>query len=151
MYNAPKITKELFADHFNRAFRSFVGVHRKYRPSDIAEDLNIDIRTVRSWMNDSNVPQATYLIQLCGYLGTDFTNRILSIIGQTGVYQKDGDPITINELQSHLVNTTAIIATAMEDNIIDHKETIEINDKITSLVSVCNNFTTHGKVIKEQA
>ncbi len=86
MPNPSLITHNSVAEVFQDAFRRRVGRGPgKISLAELADALDINPRTVKSWRDGDTLPQIMGLMRVCAHLGPAFTSEVLSPAGLGGV------------------------------------------------------------------
>lgn len=86
MSDASLISHDLAVEAFLDAFRRRVGLGPgKISVADLADALDVQARTVKSWRDGDTLPSWTHLLRVCAYFGPAFTSEILVPAGLGGV------------------------------------------------------------------
>lgn len=135
------ITQANAQERLTRALRLFVGPGRPWSAPLLAETIEVDERTVRSWMEGHSTPCTYKLLRLAAVLGPVFTSHVLEPAGQAGrVLEGDGEQactLTINAKASQLVAT---IAGHLEDGRLCSKELEEQRELARDLRNTLDVF-----------
>ncbi len=80
------ITHDIAAECFLDAFRRRVGRGAGKVPvADLADAIDVQARTVKSWRDTTAMPHWALMLRLCCYFGPTFTSELLAPAGLGGV------------------------------------------------------------------
>lgn len=116
------ITATRMQELFTAAIRAEVGRGRPWTRPALARASGLDASSIASWMNGEAVATAWKLVLLMAVLGPRFTNRILSMAGQTGADWIEVAPVTILSVNAAATNLAARVAGDLADGRIDPSE-----------------------------
>ncbi len=86
MTNPSLITHALVAETFQDAFRRRVGRgENKVSIANLADAIDMNARTIKSWRDGYTLPQIMGLMRLCAHFGPAFASELLSPAGLGGV------------------------------------------------------------------
>lgn len=135
-----QITNEACRERFTDALRKYVGPGKNWTTEAAADRLDIDRRTLQSYLAGENFPTIPKLLRMASLLGSGFANPILEIAGLSGCYRVDPDAITDFELNADACKLVGDLGKALREGRIDHRCRPEIADDIRELVSAMQEW-----------
>ena len=104
------VTLDLVQPAFEAALRKRVGTARPMAAFELAADIGVAARTVENWLYEGKLPGLPLFLRLAAYLGPDFVNETLCIIGLAA--QETG---TVDAARSDALARLLKIAPALEE------------------------------------
>ena len=135
-----QITIEFCRHHFTEVLRRYVGVGREFSVERAGDTLDIDRRTMHSYLLGENLPGLVKFFRMCVLFGPRFINGMLQFIGFGGCYRLEPQPVTDFELNGDVCALVGSLGKAFRNGRIDHRAQPEIIDAIRELVPVLQEW-----------
>lgn len=140
-----EITSDRMQEVFTDAFRAEVGRGKVWSRDSLAHATGFDTSSIGSWMNGEAVPTAWKLVRLMAVLGPAFSNRILTLAGQTGADWVDGELVTILEVNAAATALAAKVAHDLQDGVVDEAEAAGQDALAQRLHELTGDYLTHRR------
>lgn len=135
------ITREDMRSAIVRAVRDFVGNDGVISVKDLAAATGISERTIKGYQCGPNVPPTEALMAMMLVIGPAFSDRILNIVGQGGVFlladNEHADPMHLAESANGLAYE---VTSAAAKGKFCHRAINAIRIRAHSLMARCNGF-----------
>jgi len=144
----PLPTQDAADAHIARALSLFMGDQRKHSVSEVSLATGIKSRTLWSWIAANPIDRSTIpgdkLLVLMGFLGTEFTSKVLSIIGQGAhsLQAEHGQPAVVI---AKLVTGVAEFAQRGSDNRFCHVDESALEPVADDMIEILTPFSTKGR------
>lgn len=126
MSNPVNITKSVVEAHISASLRNYIGPQGKVSYANAASLLDVDQRTLESWVRGESAPSAHNLLRLFILLGPVFANHVLEISGLGKVERIEPEKLSDLALNAKVTESIAALGIALEDGHIDHIERAEL-------------------------
>ena len=117
------ITSELLGNRLSRILRNHIGKGLRFSYCDASLILDVDKRTVESWVKGERTPNMEGFFRLCCLpeVGPLVAAEMFALIqlSVTEIIPEDASP---HEVNSWLATTLADLSKKLEDGILDHTE-----------------------------
>lgn len=114
MIRPDEITQDSVRNTIAAALIRRVGPERgKTRYSELADLIDADVRTIRSWCLEGKVPEGKHLFRLFAHFGPSFVDECLTLVGMGGV-----DSLTPSQPDPH----AAVVAMSQEVAVIVQRQ-----------------------------
>lgn len=134
MKNEPIIPHDLAARVIEDALRLRVGRGKRHSFAALSDATGIPTRTLESYVQGAT-PGLSGLLSICAVLGPSFTSDVLGVCGQSARDGREDEPEHMRVL-CELGRLTTMIADAVEDGHVDHREAAEIRPVAQALIEV---------------
>ena len=121
MINITSITEELGRLTMTEALRRHIGPGRKFTADEAARAIDVQRRTIDSWLAGQSCPCFYKQLRLCAWLGEPFTCDLLAVAGQRAKAVEPGDGCP-HRANAELASALSIVADALRDGRMDHHE-----------------------------
>jgi len=134
-------------NHIYRCISLLIGRGRKYSVADVAFSTGIPERTVASWIatEDRRQPKAGPLLVLCGFLGPDFTSKLIGQVGQVAQHIDNAGSRRPNEIVRDVLSSLAVIGEAASDGRIDHTEAPACREAADRIIAAVVSLSSVGQ------
>lgn len=140
MLNPEQITRNSCIERFTNVLREHVGPGKQFSTSAAAEKLNLQTRTMQSYLGGENLPPMTVLLQMFALFDTNFSNRILRIAGLDGCFRQDVQPVTDLELNAEAAAMVGELGRALRSGRINHRDRPEVLHEARTLRAELDNW-----------
>lgn len=130
-------------DKLARRFQLTLRRHKElsgHTAKTLGDALGIDARTVETHLSGQR-PYFNHLFAYIQYFGATFANEVLSCIGISGASDVSDGPVNAHRLIAELTSLSSMVARAMEDGHLDHREIATIRpaavEAQTALAGFC--------------
>lgn len=122
-----KITNALLLQVSTEALRQHIGPHRQFSYYDVASGIDVDERTVESWVLGRSVPSLPHWLRLCSFINNnEFTNQFLRVAGFDGADKPEQRFVADSDMNATVAKLTSIMSDALADLRIDHMERVKV-------------------------
>lgn len=126
---------------FKDALCLFVGPGKRFSAEAIAEATGLDLRTIKAHRTGQSCPGLVALLAYMRVLPDAFTNMILVPAGKGGASSLEPDEDACgHKTLSALLSRSAMLAKALEDNRIDHREALQLAPEFEQVGVECIGF-----------
>ncbi|HEY8343354.1 MAG TPA: hypothetical protein VIK75_10250 [Calditerricola sp.] len=133
----PVNTSETFKD----AFSLFVGPGKRFSVEAISEATGIGVRTVKSHLWGETTPGYAALMAYMRVLPDAFVTMALAPAGIAAVQRTEPDEnVCGHKTLSAMLSRSAMLAKALEDNRIDHREALQLAPEFEQVGVECIGF-----------
>ena len=134
MTNPPLISHDIAAEAFLDAFRRRVGRGEgKISVADLADDIDVQARTVKAWRDGDTMPHWAHMLRVCALFGPAFTSELLAPAGLGGVERvavANADP---QGIATDLVDVAGDLLQRLRDGKFCHVDRAEAAPKLLEL------------------
>lgn len=140
MLTIEQITFELCKQRFVRALADYVGPGKAHSIQEVADTIDIELRTMRSYATGETLPPLPKLLRMMHLFGPGFANRLLHIAGLDGCFRQEADSITDFEFNADICNIVGDLGRALRDGRIDHRERPQLIDDARHLQNALQDW-----------
>ncbi|MDE1901499.1 MAG: helix-turn-helix transcriptional regulator [Alphaproteobacteria bacterium] len=130
---AVNLTTAAVRDELTLIMRSYMGYGQAYSIAAVADAVDIDQRTMKSYADGDSSPTLATILRLFRFLGPEFANRVLAIAGFGGCIRVTPEDVSAYQLNSDASALVGALGHAFRHGHFDNKSEPEVIDDVRKL------------------
>ena len=116
---APNVSRTKLYEAFGTALRLFIGRGKRHSYKDVERGAGVSARMIEAYRYDLDheewrEPKIEHIFSIAGFIGPDFTNEILPLIGQ-GAFWLPEDDLPPGDLAADMADDNAEVTRRAKD------------------------------------